>query len=265
MIDPQEVTTPTDSSGRLGPSAQRWDQPPAGIALGADEVHVWRASLNHPPDRLQRWRGTLSSDERERAARFHFERDRRRFITARGLLREILGRYLKSSPDSLRFGHTSYGKPYLADQCGGEWLRFNASYSGELALYGVSRQRELGVDIERIRTDIEHMQIAAEFFSAQEGAALRALPAHLQQEAFFLCWTRKEAFIKSVGEGLSLPLRSFDVSLARGAAASLLAVRGDAREAARWTLLVLEPGPGYCAALVAEGRDWRLKCWRWDG
>jgi 4'-phosphopantetheinyl transferase len=227
-------------------------------------VHVWRASLNHPQNRLQQLRGTLSADEAERAARFHFERDRQHFIAARGLLREILSRYLKLSPDDLRFKYTSYGKPYLTDECGGAWLRFNVSHSGELALYALSRERELGVDIEQLRTDIEHQQIASQFFSEQEIAALHALPTDLQHEAFFLCWTRKEAYIKGIGEGLSLPLHSFDVSLTPGAPAALLAVRGDAQEAARWTLQALEPGSGYRAALVAEGRDWQLKCWQWD-
>jgi 4'-phosphopantetheinyl transferase len=230
--------------------------------LGLDEVHVWRASLNQTPHHLQRLCNTLASDEAVRAARFHFERDRQHFIAARGLLREILSRYLRLPPDSLRFKYSSYGKPYLADEGSGAWLRFNLSHSGELALYALSRQRELGVDIEQIRTDIEHMQIATQFFSKQEVATLRSLPPHLQQEAFFLCWTRKEAYIKGIGEGLSLPLHSFDVSLTPGAPASLLAFRGDAREAVGWTLRALEPGEGYRAALVAEGCDWQLKCWQ---
>lgn len=245
-------------------AVEQWREPPASLALSADEVHVWRASLNHSQHRLQHLRGTLAPEESERAARFHFERDRKHYIAARGLLREILSRYLKLSPESLRFKYTSYGKPYLTDECGGEWLRFNVSHAGELALYAVSREREVGVDIELIRTDIEHQQIATQFFSEQEVVSLLALPAHLQQEAFFLCWTRKEAYIKGIGEGLSLPLHSFDVSLTPGEPAALLAVRGDAQETARWTLKALEPGPGYRAALVAEGRDWQLKCWQWD-
>lgn len=255
---PANLNVPAESA------VQPWPHPPTSIVLGADEVHVWRASLKHPQHRLQQLRGTLASDEAERAARFHFERDRQHFIAARGLLREILSRYLKLSPDSLRFKYTSYGKPYLTDECGGAWLRFNVSHSGGLALYAISRGRELGIDIEQIRTDIEHKQIASDFFSKQESVALHALPAHLQQEAFFLCWTRKEAYVKGIGEGLSLPLNSFDVSLTPGAPASLLAVRGDAQEAARWTLQALEPGPDHRAALVAEGRDWQLKCWQSD-
>jgi 4'-phosphopantetheinyl transferase len=245
-------------------AAQEWREPTANLTLDADEVHVWRAALEQTPGRLERLGGTLVPEESERAARFHFARDRRRYIAGRGLLRDILSRYLNLPPDSLRFRYTPYGKPYLVEECGGGWLRFNVSHAGELALYALSRGRELGVDVEQIRTDIEHTEIASQFFSRQEVASLLALPEHLRQDAFFLCWTRKEAYVKGVGEGLSLPLHSFDVSLTPGEPASLLAVRGDAREATRWTLRALEPGAGYCAALVAEGDGWQLKCWQWD-
>lgn len=253
-----------NSKGPAGTAEREWRAPTANLTLDADEVHAWRASLEQPPARLERLLSTLAPEERERAARFHFERDRRRYIAGRGLLRDILSRYLNLPPDSLRFSYTPYGKPYLAEGCRDGRLRFNVSHSGELALYAVSRGRELGVDVELMRADIEYAEIASRFFSGREVASLLALPAHLRQEAFFLCWTRKEAYVKGVGEGLSLPLHSFDVSLTPGEPASLLAVRGDAREAARWTLRGLEPGAGYCAALVAEGEGWRLKCWQWD-
>jgi 4'-phosphopantetheinyl transferase len=245
-------------------ASEPWRRPPANIALRADEVHVWRAALDQPRERLDRLRGALAPDERERASRFHFERDRRRFAAARGLLREILSRYAGLPADALRFGYTSYGKPHLAEEWGGG-VRFNVSHSGELMLCAVGRGREVGVDIEQVRADVEHEEIAGRFFSEREVAALRALPVGLRREAFFLCWTRKEAYIKGIGEGLSLPLDSFDVSLAPGEPASLLAVRGDGRAAARWTLRALEPGPGYHAALVAEGHDWILRCWQEDG
>jgi 4'-phosphopantetheinyl transferase len=249
---------------QAGSVGQQWNKPPANLKLSADEVHVWRASLNHSHETLLALSGTLVTEERERAARFHFERDRNHFIAARGVLRQILGLYLELPPGSLQFNYSSHGKPYLADECGGEWLRFNVSHAGELALFAFSSERELGIDIEQIRTDIEHKQIASTFFSKQEVDVLHALPEHLQQEAFFLCWTRKEAYIKGIGEGLSLPLDTFDVSLTPGEPASLLAVRGDVKEASRWTLQALEPGPNYHAALVAEGHDWQLKCLSWD-
>ncbi len=239
-------------------------EPPGGPTLPADEVHVWRGSLDQPQDRLQIWWETLAEDEKKRAESFHFERDRKHFIAGRGMLRQIAGRYLKAAPDSLRFDYTYYGKPSLTSDNGDAELRFNLSHSGELALYAFSRRRELGVDIEKTRPDIEHSQIAGRFFSKHEVAALSALPAQLQPQAFFLCWTRKEAYIKGIGEGLSLPLHSFDVSLAPGEPAALLAVRGDKQESRRWSLRALQPGPEYEAALVAEGSEWQLKCWQWN-
>jgi 4'-phosphopantetheinyl transferase len=248
----------------MSPTLAAWRKPPPVVTLATDEVHVWRASLSQTQKNLDFCRETLAEDEKERARRFHFERDRRHFIAARGILRRILGQYLNVEPRRLSFKYTSYGKPFLASDNGGAELNFNVSHSGELALYAFSRRRELGVDIEKIRPDIEHRSIASRFFSEQEIDTLCRLPATQQQQAFFLCWTRKEAYIKGIGEGLSLPLHTFDVSLVPGEPAVLLAVRGTEREAARWTLRDLHPGSDYEAALVAEGSDWRLKCWQWS-
>ncbi|HEX8737852.1 MAG TPA: 4'-phosphopantetheinyl transferase superfamily protein [Pyrinomonadaceae bacterium] len=248
----------------MSPTLTAWRKPPPVLRLPTDEVHVWRASLSQTQKNLEFCRETLAEDERERAARFHFERDRHHFIAARGILRQLLGHYLNVEPHRPSFKYTFYGKPFLASDNSGAELRFNVSHAGELALYAFSRRRELGVDIEKIRPDIEHQSIASRFFSEQEIAALGKLPVKQQQQAFFLCWTRKEAYIKGIGEGLSLPLHTFDVSLAPGEPAVLLAVRGRRREAERWTLRDLQPGAGYEAALVAEGSDWHLKCWQWS-
>lgn len=240
-----------------------WSRSPGNPVLTGKEVHVWRAALDQPGARLLSLYESLSADERERATRFHFEKDRRQFIAARGLLRRILSLYLKAEPSRLQFSYTAYGKPSLTAEFGDNPLRFNVSHSGELALLAFSRGRELGVDIECIRPELADEQIAERFFSSREVAALRALPAPVQKEAFFTCWTRKEAYIKAIGEGLSLPLHSFDVSLSPTEPAALLAVRANVPEATRWTLRALEPGPDYKAALVAEGNDWELKCWQW--
>jgi 4'-phosphopantetheinyl transferase len=204
----------------------------------------------------------LSEDEGARAARFYFQKDREHFIVARGLLRSILGRYLDSEPSTLRFSYSNYGKPALvgAEEAA---LRFNLSHSGGLALLAVTRGREIGVDLERVRPDFVDDQIAERFFSPREVARLRALPPGVQLEAFFTCWTRKESYIKAHGEGLSLPLDGFDVTLTPGEPAALLSTRGDLREAALWSLRALHPWPGYVAALAVEGHDWQLKTWRW--
>jgi len=239
-----------------------WLPPPTDLALLSDEVHVWRALLDLPVSRIQSLQHTLAADELRRADRFHFQKHHQRFVVARGLLRTILGCYLDIEPGQLRFCYSDYGKPSLSTP-GQKALSFNLSHSGGLALYAVTRNREVGIDLERIRTDFEYAQIAERFFSPRENTVLRALPVSLKPEAFFTCWVRKEAYIKARGEGLSLPLDQFDVSLAPGEPAILLNTRGDSQEANRWSLRELSPGPGYAAALAVKGHGWRLACWQW--
>jgi 4'-phosphopantetheinyl transferase len=240
-----------------------WGPAPETLMLGRDEVHVWRASLDQTASRVQNYLRTLTPDERRRAARFYFARDRDHFIVARGVLRAILSSYLNRDPGQLRFCYNPQGKPYLPRESGGDWLRFNLSHSHGLALLAVTRDREIGVDVEHIRSGLADEQMAERFFSPQEVAQLRALPPARQAEAFFNCWTRKEAYIKAQGVGLSLPLDQFDVSLVPGEPAALLSTRGDPHEASRWSLRELMPGSGYIAALAVKGHDWRLTCWQW--
>jgi len=212
---------------------------------------------------IQRLQSTLSTDECQRAERFYFQRDRRRFTVARGVLRSILSQYLGLAPQQLRFCYGPHGKPALVSTSGPARLHFNVSHSHELALYAITYDRHIGVDVEHIRTDFACEAIAERFFSPPERAVLRCLPPQVKYEAFFNCWTRKEAYIKACGEGLSLPLDQFDVSLAPGVPAALLATRWAPHEAARWTLRDIVPGPGYAAALAVEGHGWRLACWQW--
>ena len=231
--------------------------------LGCDEVHVWRAALDQTSSQIQRFLHNLAADEQARAGRFYFERDRERFIVARGVLRAILGGYLNRAPEGLSFCYSSHGKPALTGESGGDEIRFNVAHSQEVALYAVTRGRQLGIDVERIRFDLSVAEIAERFFSPREVATLRALPAELQRQAFFLCWTRKEAYIKARGQGLSLPLDQFDVSLAPGEPAAVLASQQDPSDASRWSLQELTPAAGYVAALAVEGHGWRLTCWQW--
>jgi len=236
-----------------------WCAPPETLVLGGDEVHVWRATLDQTPLQIQSFLDSLTADEQARADRFYFEKDREHFIVARGVLRAILGGYLNRVPESLSFSYSAHGKPFLA----GDTIRFNMSHSHGIALYAVTRGREVGIDIERIRVDVEVAEIAERFFSCRGAAMLRALSAEVQREAFFNCWTRKEAYIKARGEGLSLPLDQFDVALAPGEPAALLDTRPDASEAARWSLRELPPTPNYVAALAVAGHGWRFTCWQW--
>ncbi len=237
-----------------------WQPPSAELRLPRDEVHVWRARLDLSQS-LAGFLATLAPDEKGRAARFHFQKDRDHFIAARGMLRAILSGYLNSRPEQFSFRYSAHGKPFLATDDGD--VRFNLSHSHGLALFAFARGRDLGIDLEWVRADVAEEQIAERFFSACEVAALRALPAVEQADAFFNCWTRKEAYIKARGEGLSLPLDQFDVSLAPGEPAALLCTRVEADEVSRWSMTELAPGAGFKAALVVEGRDWRLRRWQW--
>jgi len=241
---------------------ERWLPSPKELRLSEGEVHVWRASLDGDGPALVRFWATLTGDERERARRFYFERDRRRFVTARGMMRELLGRYLGRQPAQIRFTYNEYGKPALSGEDGGE-LRFNASHSHVAALYAFALGIEVGVDVEQLRDDFASLDVAERFFSKTEVQVLGSLPAHLRTQGFFNCWTRKEAYIKALGEGLSHPLDRFTVSLAPGEPARLISTDADPPEAGEWSIVDLQPFQGYAAALAVKGTDPELRYWDW--
>lgn len=225
--------------------APGWRAPPAEPALGPRDVHVWRVALDRPASAFAR---VLADDERARAARFHFDRDRDAYTIARGALRTLAGRYLGRAADALALAYRAHGKPYLPD----EDLRFNVSHSGQVAVIGFARGRELGVDVERRRALADLAALAEASFSPAERARFAALPPADQEPAFYRCWARKEAFIKATGEGIS-QLAAFDVSLDLPARV----LRGDPR----WALDDLPEIPGYAAALVVDGHDAIVRCW----
>jgi 4'-phosphopantetheinyl transferase len=225
--------------------------------LNAAEVHVWHADLNaHSPDRLQLF---LTEDEVARANRFHFTKDRKHFIVARGLLRQLLRSYLGIvGSDDLKISYGKQGKPFLTNNLP-HTLNFNLAHSHGKALYAFSRNRELGVDLEFVKDELADEQIAERFFSVAEVKALGNVPTELRRDAFFNCWTRKEAYIKARGAGLSIPLDEFDVSLVPDEPAALLHNYKDASEVDRWTMKSIPVASGYVAALVVEGQGWNLR------
>lgn len=243
-------------------SACLWDPAPNCPSLSKAQVHVWAASLGRSASSLALMYDVLSLDERVRAERFHFVQDREKYIMARGSLRNILGRYLDVKPGEIRFTYNSHGKPALDLEFAANQLKFNVSHSTELALYAVTADREIGVDIEHFRSSVVEEDIAERFFSPGEVAVLRALPQQVQVQAFFACWTRKEAYIKARGQGLSIPLDQFEVSLVPGQPASLERVFTDPDEVHRWTVQDLAPAPEYAGAVCVGGRGWELNCWR---
>ncbi len=197
---------------------------------------------------VDRYGAILSAEERGRAGQFCFERDRRRYVARRGILREFIESYLDCDPAGVAFVHNAYGKPAVAQ---GD-LRFNLSHSHGMALYAFCRGADVGCDIERRDPKFAAEQIPERFFSPDEVRALRSLPLNEQTEAFFNCWTRKEAYIKAVGRGLSIALDSFDVSLAPTEPAALR------RGCEGWSVQSFEPLAGFQAAIVAQGTNWRL-------
>lgn len=240
--------------------AESWQPAREPQALPLNEVHVWRLALDQPEAIWQRLERVLTPDEVARADRFYFARDRRRFVVSRAAVRLLLAHYLALPSGAIEFYTGPYGKPYTSPKLEATPLQFNVSHSEEMALLGFVRQRQLGIDIEFRKPLAEIGEIAVNFFSPHEVATLLGLPAPLQPLGFFNCWSRKEAYIKAIGKGLSQPLDSFDVTLRPGEPARLLRVAGQPDEPARWQMQILEPHPGYAAALALEGNGWQLRC-----
>jgi 4'-phosphopantetheinyl transferase len=240
-----------------------WPAGPTTPDLAPGQIDVWQASLDPGSAILGELRTNLSDDEIARALRFRFDEHRNRFIAARGILRDILGIYLGRRPQAVEFIYGAFGKPDLKDRGAGGEVQFNLSHSGELALFALAINTRLGIDVEQIRPGPADLAIAERFFSRSEVTSLRALPASLQAEAFFNCWTRKEAYVKALGGGLQIPLDSFDVSIAADEPVALH-LSHDQEKETNWSLRALHPAHGYAAALVAEGGDWQLRCMRWQ-
>lgn len=233
----------------------------AQLELAEDEVQLWRVDLEALRSHESRWQEVLSSDETTRAARFHFAADRQRFVASRAWLRTILAAFVEAEPSELHFSYSKNEKPFLGSAYAESGIAFNVSHSGGIGLYAFARRREIGVDVEQIRRDFDVESIAHRFFSASEREQLAALPESEKVNAFFRCWTRKEAYIKAIGEGLSLPLNQFDVSLEALETNALLATRPDSTEAEKWTIREVSGGAGYSAALCVRGQDWKLTQW----
>ncbi|GAC1348922.1 MAG: 4'-phosphopantetheinyl transferase superfamily protein [Vulcanimicrobiaceae bacterium] len=236
-----------------------WPVPERYPERASDAVHVWRAEVaQHACDEGALF-ALLDARERDRARRFHFARDRRRYVVSHGILRLLLGRYAHEAPERLRFEIGPFGKPRLVEAAADEPLLFNLSHAGGLAVIAIAPGRSCGVDVEQCDGEIEHAALAAFCFSETERATLAALPRATRSAGFFAAWTRKEAYIKATGFGVSQGLDHFDVSLAPGTPARLIADRHIPGAERRWTMYDLSPGFGYDAAVVAAGADWRLE------
>jgi len=234
--------------------------------LTPDEVHVWCVNLDVPHGWSASFYASLTGDERNRSERFRFDRDRRRFIVAHGVLQDLLGRYLGTRPDRISYVYNAFGKPELNPMFGSR-LKFNLSHSAGLALVAITADSSVGIDLEYIRAQSDLADIARRFFSPEEADCLMAVPSHLRTEAFFSCWTKKEAYLKACGEGLAIPSDSFSIPLTNDAVETpvdFYIAPNDIGPAKRWSMYTLEPAPGYVGALVVAGTGWRLRQRPWQ-
>lgn len=236
-----------------------WAPPPHELRLAEGEIHVWRAYLDRGRPTRAEFRSMLAPDEEARANRYFLVSDCDDFVVTRGILRELLGRYVGCAARDIQFKYAPHGKPSLRQEFLALPVCFNVSHSHGLALFAFSLGLDLGVDVELVRSDFGGSEIAERYLAPQEVQELRSLPAALQAEGFFLCWTRKEAYLKARGEGLHIPLGSFSVSLTPG-----LPERLYSGDTARWSLLSLRPDLRYVGALVAGGHGWSLHRWDWS-
>jgi 4'-phosphopantetheinyl transferase len=241
-----------------------WLAPGAFPILPPKTVHVWCGSLDVDRETREKFVQVLSATERSRAERFLLERDRNSFIAAHGILRCLLAGYLGCAADAIQFTHGAHGKPAVSDPRLPNPLSFNLSHAHGLAAVAIVRGREIGVDIEKIRPDFAGKEVAKRYFSAAEIAELGRLPEARRAEGFFLCWTRKEAYVKALGEGLHFPLDKFSVSLTPGEP-----VRLHAEDAIRWSIRSFAPskisGMTHAGAVVCEGNDWTMQFLDWGG
>jgi 4'-phosphopantetheinyl transferase len=233
-------------------------------ALGQNEIQVWRIPLARSAAEVSQLQTCLSAAELAQAARFHFAADQRRFVVRRAVLRQLLAATCHTSPDAVQLGLGTQGKPFIAQSGRTGDLRFSCSHSADWALVALARGIELGVDLEQQRNLPDAAELARRFFSNDEVCALEQLPPALKTAGFFNCWTRKEAFVKALGLGLSCPLNRFTVSLAPDRPAALLAVADDPAAVQQWSMVALDAGPDFSAALVFEGNQSAVKCFQFS-
>jgi 4'-phosphopantetheinyl transferase len=220
-----------------------------------DSIEIYRVRLDRSESEWPAFSSLLNPAERERAAKFLAESKRREFTITRATLRILLSHALQEEPAHIRISHEAQGKPRIEDPQQHSRIRFSVSHSHDLALIAIARDRDIGVDVEKIRPEVEIDQLAERFFSGVESAALRQYSDTDRLRAFFMVWTRKEAIVKAQGGGIALGLKQFDVSVDPDATPLVTATRWKQTGIPEWTLFNLEAGPDYAASLAVSGRD----------
>jgi 4'-phosphopantetheinyl transferase len=257
------VTTSVPTVDRKDGNDPLWPRPRLPLTFPQERIDVYRVRLDEPARSASKVT-ILSPDERDRARRFHFEKDQIHFSRCRSALRELLAGYLAIPADEIRFEYLASGKPRLTTQQNPRALQFNVSHSANMGLIAIGSEHRLGVDIEKIRNDVDTNALAARFFSLRERAELKALPDHLRVPAFFACWTRKEAFLKATGDGLSFPLSDFSVSTHPEHEPTLEEINGNVEARKNWFLSDLKPIDGFRAAVAVESSKTPLETYAWN-
>ena len=234
-----------------------WGSPSTCPPLGDDDVHVWRAFLPQEQSRLDHFEVILSPDERARSAKFRRAEDRAAFILSRGILRHLLSLYTETPPERIQFDYTEFGKPLLYSESGASALSFNVSHSGEWSLFAVARNHEIGIDVEHIRTNLDAPQIARRFFSLREAKYIREAVGEAQTKRFYEIWVCKEAYVKAVGNGLSMSMKEFTVPL------GLHEPIAHQPEGAPWQFHGVTIAPDYVAALATPSPFTHIHKFHW--
>jgi 4'-phosphopantetheinyl transferase len=231
--------------------------------ISSNEIHIWRFYQEETNSQIETLQAILSRDELARSEKFHFEKDRKKFILTRGMLRKLLGSYLGKDPQQVRFNYSSFGKPFLAFDSENDNISFNLSHSGEIALYAITRNQKIGIDVEQIGDHTDVMAIAKKFFSPGEIGEMEKANEKNRTQLFFRYWTRKEAFVKALGKGVSLPMERLDVSLLNKIS-PIVKLTVENNETACLYVQDLFPGDGYAAAIATEANDPDISCWQFS-
>lgn len=241
-----------------------WEIPTEDFPLDPNNVHIWKISLTPPPPQLPELHKLLSSDEQDRAQRMKFRQPQQTFIITRAVLRLIVGRYIHAEAQSLRFSQGPHGKPFLIHPTLTPPIFFNLSHSHQLALLAFALNREVGIDLEYKHRERNYPSLINRVCSDQEKSILASLAPSQQNYGFLTCWTRKEAYVKGTGKGLTIPLNSITVSRPPSTRVPLLQLDDDNQESSRWTMHDIQIDRDYTAALVVAGHDWHPSYWEWS-
>lgn len=241
-----------------------WPLATFDLSLKKNQIQVFAISTNRSQNEIKRFFRMLSTDEMERAKRFKFDNHRNRFIVVRGALRELLGKQLNLSPDSLEFDYLERGKPFIKTSFLNTPLKFNLTHSNDIALYAIAHDVDIGIDVEYILPSENKLKAVGKIFSKYEQKVLTGMSNHVRHKAFYECWTCKEALVKAIGGGISIPFDQFDIDVSQFGKPRILEIRLPGYSVKEWSIFYLKPHQDYIGAVAARGKDFSLNCWSLD-